>query len=358
MTDTKLIIESSPRAAGEARRFVVESAGLDPIRAAEAALLVSEIVSAAVRRSDADLTVAVDRRPGRLEVSVHHDRDLVGELSNDLVTTLFERIAHRHGFDDEGRRAWFEVRPPGTAAALESITDEDLIERAMFDHEAREQVVHRFGSLATSLARRYRGKGVANEDLDQVALFGLLKALSRYQPDRGAFEAFVSATVSGELKRHLRDKAWALRVPRSLQELALEVNRASGILSQRLGRDPTAPEIAMEIDVPEDDVLEARSANAVYWSRSLDMPTSEDETSTVGDGVPDPKVDVEATGAWGAVADAMRRLPVRERTIVYLRFFEDKTQTEIAQIVGVSQMHVSRLLARSLDTLRELNGVE
>lgn len=127
-------------------------------------------------------------------------------------------------------------------------------------------------------------------------------------------------------------------------------------MSQRLGRVPSNQEVAEEIGVEVDDVAEARSANAVYWTKSLDMPMTDDDSTRLRDLIEDLDVDVEASGDWAPVASAMQLLPERERTIVYLRFFKDMTQSEIAETIGVSQMHVSRLLARSIDELRALTG--
>lgn len=349
-----LSLEPHHEASGVGRRFVVDEAGLDPMRSAEAALLVSELISDAVLAAEGPIEVSVDRRPERLTVVVERTGTWHRLFDDPLVSTLFERMARKHGND--GSTAWFEVRPPGAVAGLEEMSDDDLLARAVDDREAGGEVIRRFGSLATSLARRYRGKGVALDDLEQVALFALLKALSRYQPERGAFEAYASATISGELKRQLRDRAWSLRVPRSLQELALEVNRAMTDMSQRLGRVPSNQEVAEEIGVEVDDVAEARSANAVYWTKSLDMPMTDDDSTRLRDLIEDLDVDVEASGDWAPVASAMQLLPERERTIVYLRFFKDMTQSEIAETIGVSQMHVSRLLARSIDELRALTG--
>ena len=193
--------------------------------------------------------------------------------------------------------------------------------------------------LVLYLARRYAGRGEALEDLVQVAEVGLLHATDRFDPDRGVqFSTFAAATIVGELKRHLRDKAWSVRVPRRLQEIALVVNKALPDLAQTLGRSPSFAEIAEAIGESESDVIEAVDAAQAFTAASLD-------------GEIDERFEL-ATG-WADVAPAIRQLPARERRILYLRFFENRTQSEIAAEIGISQMHVSRILSQTLATLRD-----
>ena len=218
--------------------------------------------------------------------------------------------------------------------------------------ELREIVVREYHPLVLYLARRYFGRGEALEDLVQVAQMGLLNAVDRFDPDRAVqFSTFAAATIVGELKRHLRDKCWSVRVPRRLQEIALLVNRALPELSQTLGRSPSFAEIATAIGETEADVIEAVDAAQAFTTTSLDAGIDDDAqapSETLGE--IDMRFDL-ATG-WADVAPVIRELPERERRILYMRFFENKTQSEIAAEIGISQMHVSRILTQTLSTLR------
>jgi RNA polymerase sigma-B factor len=221
------------------------------------------------------------------------------------------------------------------------------------DATSRDQLVHRYAPLADYLARRFHGRGEALEDLKQVAALGLIKAIDRFDPTRGVkFTTFASATIVGELKRHFRDATWALRVPRGLQELGLQVSRTVPELSQRLGRSPTIEEIAQRVGSNQETVLEAMEISNAYSTLSLDVPSGEEG----GPGIVEPGAEdetYELIEAWASVSDAIKELPDRERRILQLRFFRGMTQTQIAEEMGISQMHVSRLLARSLAALRD-----
>jgi RNA polymerase sigma-B factor len=224
------------------------------------------------------------------------------------------------------------------------------------DLEAREQLVLRFMPLARQLAARYRGAGESQEDLVQVACLGLLKAVDRYEPGRGSpFTKYAVPTMLGELKRHFRDKGWAVHVPRATQELVLKVSDAIGTLPSKLGRSPTPRDIAVAIGAPVEDVLEAMEAATAYDATSLDAPRSsgegEDGGWTLGEFVAEEDPGFELVELGETLRGTMRALPDRDRLILRLRFEEDLTQAEIAERVGVSQMHVSRLLRRSLDRL-------
>jgi RNA polymerase sigma-B factor len=223
------------------------------------------------------------------------------------------------------------------------------------DRAVRNELVEDHVRLAEFLARRFAHRGESSDDLRQVALVGLLKAVERFEPDRGLqFSSFATPTITGELKRHFRDRGWAVRVPRRIQELHLELDRTVNELSQELGRPPTPAEIAQRAGVLEEDVLESMEAGSLYRLASIDAGRADDESGTspaqrLGE------VDEEllAVDDRVAVSEMLAVLPEREQTIVYLRFFEGLTQSEIAERVGISQMHVSRLLARSLETLGE-----
>jgi RNA polymerase sigma-B factor len=217
---------------------------------------------------------------------------------------------------------------------------------------ARDELVLRYRPLAEYLARRFHGRGESIEDLSQVAFVGLIKAIDRFDTGREVkFSTFASVTIVGELKRHFRDTTWALRVPRGLQELGLQVSRVMAELSQTLGRSPTVSEIATRAGLSDEAVLEAMEISNAYSTVSLDAPADDGSTGLHEPGAEDESY--ELLEGWASVAEAVKELPVRERRILYLRFFRGMTQTQIAEEVGISQMHVSRLLARSLTRLRE-----
>ncbi len=221
------------------------------------------------------------------------------------------------------------------------------------DRALRNELVQDHMRLAEFLARRFTNRGEPLDDLRQVALIGLVKAVERFEPDRGLqFSSFATPTIQGELKRHFRDKGWAVRVPRRVQELHLELDRTIGTLSQELGRPPTPREIADRAGVGEEEVLESMEASSLYRLPSLDSGRPDDD----GGGSPSeriggPDVELDAVENRVAVGELLSVLAPREQKIVYLRFFEGLTQSEIAEQVGISQMHVSRLLVRSLEAL-------
>lgn len=227
--------------------------------------------------------------------------------------------------------------------------------RATRDRELRNRLIEEHRGLSQQLARRFRGRGQSPDDLEQVAVLGLLKAVERFEPERGlAFTTFATPTILGELKRHFRDATWSMRVPRRLQEHVLAVSNVVGPLGQELGRPPTVTEVAAATGFSEESVLEAMEANRAYSAGSLDAPTGDRDDSDGGLasrlGEEDPgHADVEHRMLVESLLD---ELPERERAIVRLRFWEGWTQSEIADAIGISQMHVSRLLARTLDRLR------
>jgi RNA polymerase sigma-B factor len=231
-----------------------------------------------------------------------------------------------------------------------------LLRRYATDHSetVREELVERFMPLARRLARRYAGGMEPMDDLLQVASMGLVKAIDRYDPERGTtFSTFAVPTILGELKRHFRDRGWSVRVPRGTQELILKVEKAMGELPARLGRDPTVTDIARWLEVPEDQVLEAMAASRGHHASSLDRPVSaEIEGMTMVDRLGGEDHNYDAVEYGASIEPALRRTSERERLILHLRFVEDLTQSEIAERVGISQMHVSRLLRTTLDRLR------
>jgi RNA polymerase sigma-B factor len=223
------------------------------------------------------------------------------------------------------------------------------------DTQARDELVERFLPLARQLARRYQRGNEPLDDLIQVASIGLVKAVDRYDPERGtAFSSYAVPTILGELKRYFRDAGWAVHVPRGMQERVMSVNQAIAKLSRETGRSPTATEVAQEIEESAEAVLEAMEAAIAYDAVSLDTPrtSEEDEGDTYADtmGIIDERF--ELVEYQSAIGPTMRALPERDRLVLKLRFEDDLTQLEIAERIGVSQMHVSRLIRRALKRLR------
>ena len=228
-----------------------------------------------------------------------------------------------------------------------------LARHAAGDGRASEELVSRHQGLVRYLAKRFAGKGEPIEDLEQVANIGLLKTMDRFDPDRGVqFSTYASATIIGELKRHLRDRAWSMRVPRGLKQASVRLGRVEQELTQQLGRSPRVAELAEAADMTDEEVIEALDAGGAYSLTSLDAPIGGDDDSRTR--LDELRADdsIALADRLATVSDAITSLPERQRRILYLRFFEDMTQTEIAEVVGISQMHVSRLLARSFDAIR------
>lgn len=206
--------------------------------------------------------------------------------------------------------------------------------------------------LVEYLARRFAGRGEPMDDLVQVATIGLVKAVDRFDPEREVeFSTYAAPTILGEIKRHFRDKGWGLRVPRRLQELSLRLGPVIARLSQDLGRSPTVAEIARAARVSQDDVLEAMDSGRAYTLASLDTSKIE-ESRPIHERVGDPDDHLEALEALLFVGSILQQLPPRERRLLELRFFRGMTQSQIAREMGISQMHVSRLLSRTLAELR------
>jgi RNA polymerase sigma-B factor len=205
--------------------------------------------------------------------------------------------------------------------------------------------------LAEYLAGRFANRGEPIDDLRQVALIGLLKAVERFDPGRGLqFTSFATPTIMGEIKRHFRDRGWTVRVPRRVQELHLQLDSITADLSQELGRPPRPAEIARRAGVREEDVLEGMEAGGLYNLSSIDgHPDQEGQPASARIGGLDPEMD--SMDERFAVQQMLASLPEREQQIVYLRFYEGLTQSEIAERVGISQMHVSRLLVKSLEIM-------
>ena len=238
------------------------------------------------------------------------------------------------------------------AAYRDAETEDDKV-------AVREKLVDQYIGLVEFLARRFRNRGEPLEDLVQVGTIGLLKAIDRFELEREVeFSTYATPTIVGELKRHFRDKGWAVRVPRRLQELHLELTKIINNLGQELGRSPTVPEIAESAGISEETVLEGMEIAAAYSFTSLDAPIdSEDaESSSFADQMGSEDEQLENLEYRASLAPEMAKLPERERKILFLRFYRGMTQSEIAERLGISQMHVSRLLNRTLMRLRDALG--
>jgi RNA polymerase sigma-B factor len=224
---------------------------------------------------------------------------------------------------------------------------------------ARERTIEAWLPLARHLAQRYAGRGEQLDDLFQTATVGLLKAIDRFDPAFGVdFAGFAIPTIVGEIKRHFRDRTWSIRVPRRLQEMRLAITAASNSLTHSLGRSPTVADIAAHLQVTEEEVLEGLEGGRAYRAASLSAPVSAGDDTTLADTLGDFDREYELAEARIALGPAITCLDEREQKIVMLRFYGNLTQTQIAEQVGISQMHVSRLLSRALITLRRQIGTD
>ena len=224
------------------------------------------------------------------------------------------------------------------------------------DHERqRERIVERCLPLADHIARRFDGRGEPREDLVQVARVGLVNAINRFDVEAGSdFVSFAVPTIMGEVRRHFRDNSWSVKVPRRLKELHLRLGAATAELSQRMGRAPTASELAEELGMDREEVIEGLVAGSSYNTLSIDSGGGGDEDApAIVDTLGDVDMGLDQIDNRETLRPLLAQLPERERTVLLLRFFESMTQTQIAERVGVSQMHVSRLLAKSLARLRD-----
>jgi RNA polymerase sigma-B factor len=253
--------------------------------------------------------------------------------------------------------------PDKSRSSLERIDDQTLFRewRADRDRGARDELVQRHLGLARKLAARYARANEPFDDLFQVASLGLVKAIDRFDPDRGiAFSSFAVPTIVGELKRHFRDKGWSLHVPRGTLELALKVQEATMVLGSKTGRSPTVDEIAQHLQVGTEQALEALEALAARHAASLDVPVDDasDDSATRHETIGAEDDGYAAIDTSASLADAVRRLPMVDRRVFMLRYRYELTQSEIAEQVGVSQMQVSRILRRVTDELRGLMDPE
>ena len=244
---------------------------------------------------------------------------------------------------------------PEPEVALES--DDELLARFVRtrDPDLREELAIRYAPLAEGLARRYANRGERLEDLQQVAYLGLLKALDGFDDIRGtSFRAYAEPTILGELRRHFRDKRWAMRVPRDLKEALPKIRNAVDELSKDLGRAPETAEVAEEAGMDEEVVIDALEAAEASRPASLDAPiaATEPDAATIADLVGEEDQNLDHAEWNVLLEERLEKLDEREREVLYLRFAEDLTQREIGEQIGVSQMQVSRILSAALDELR------
>jgi RNA polymerase sigma-B factor len=256
-----------------------------------------------------------------------------------------EVLVHRSGWSQRDREIEHRL-----LAQLAGMEPDDPGRSAV-----RDRLITMHLPLVEHLARRFRDRGESHEDLVQVGTIGLINAVDRFDVGRGLeFSTFATPTIVGEIKRHFRDKGWAIRVPRRLQEMRMQLNRGTAELTQKLGRSPTVPEVAQYLGLSEDEVLEGLESSQAYATTTLDGGGDDSDgapsiLATMG------AIERELEGVENreALRPLLARLPPREQRILVLRFFENKTQSQIADEVGLSQMHVSRLLAKTLATLRD-----
>ena len=221
------------------------------------------------------------------------------------------------------------------------------------DREARERALVELMPLVRALASRYAGRGEPLEDLVQVGALGLVKAVDRFDVDRGVeFSSYAVPTIVGEIRRHFRDKAWAMHVPRRIKELSVRLARVLDELTNELGRSPTVPELAEAAGAEEEDVIDALDSAHAYSTRSLHAPFEEGGDDSLAEKLGEEEVGYRDVEDGSVVATGLDALDERERRIVELRFFQEMTQSQIAAEIGISQMHVSRLLRRALVKMR------
>ncbi|MGW0607588.1 RNA polymerase sigma factor SigF [Streptomyces sp. NPDC002640] len=317
---------------------------------------------------DAGLPVAaaVETAGGHDAEPDHHEQPAEPPLEQ-----TGERLGERSG-ERSAERSYERSYAQGHRPTREERTAQDRSEaRALFVRlrslesgtpeygQLRDRLVRMHLPLVEHLARRFRNRGEPLDDLTQVATIGLIKSVDRFDPDRGVeFSTYATPTVVGEIKRHFRDKGWAVRVPRRLQELRLSLTTATAELSQTHGRSPTVHELAERLGISEEEVLEGLESANAYSTLSLDVPDTDDESPAVADTLGAEDEALEGVEYRESLKPLLEDLPPREKRILLLRFFGNMTQSQIAQEVGISQMHVSRLLARTLAQLREKLLVE
>nr|BBX76941.1 alternative sigma factor SigF [Mycobacterium florentinum] len=287
--------------------------------------------------------------------------------ANSLVCRSFRAASRRDEAVSQMTEALAPPRPMRPASTHKDDSYDDVVDMFLTlstmpaeSHEYRRQrecIVSRCLPLADHVARHFARRGEGLDDLTQVARLGLMNAINRFDPEKGpSFIGFAIPTMMGEVRRHFRDYSWGMRVPRRLRELHVQIIRATADLAQKLGRAPTARELSQELGVRHDEIVECLVAGDAYQLESLDAPVGADNTGRtrlVADAVGgvDPQIDHITNRE--AVRTLIADLPVREREVLRMRFFESMTQSQIAERIGVSQMQVSRILANTLSSLRD-----
>lgn len=349
-----------PGAPLQARAWLGVIFGLGGPAGIDIEVITSELVLWAIESGhfggDDTITVSADRPPGAIHIEVSFpgtdDNPTISDFASEIVES--RAAGWGHLVDDGVVTVWFEVALPAARWELAAADDRDLIEQMAVDSRAGAELVDRYAPLIRRFISRYRRTGLEYDDLYQVGQEALLGAAGRFDPALGSFERYVSRTISGTLKRHLRDRGWSVRPPRGLQELVLELRSVEQRLEQQLGRVPTVAEVAEAAGRQPDEIVRSRQAALAFGHESIDRPL-EGEGQCREPGRTDAAM-ARAAG-WAAVDSAMATLGEREREIVRLRYFEDLSQRQIADRVGLSQMHVSRLLRAAIDAMRRGVGV-
>lgn len=361
-TWSEIELEPGPGVGLEARRWLAFTFGLAGSAAIDGEVVLSEVVREAVREGRFDghgLWLSADRPPGALHVEVTFPSQADFSVTDhDGVAGILEEstAAWGHHHEEGVTTVWFEITLPSSGWELELAEDADLVERMPVDDRAGDELVARYDPLIQRFASRYRRAGLEKDDLIQVGREALLGAVDRFEPSKGTFERFASRTIAGTLKKHLRDRGWAVRPPRGLQEMVLELRRTDRELTQSLGRAPTGEELSAATGRSLAEVERARAAEGAFDAGSLDEVVRPGG-DTLGDRVAVIDGAMSRAPSWASVDTVLHRLPEREREIIRLRYFEDLTQREIADRVGLSQMHVSRLIRSSVAAMRREVGV-
>lgn len=342
---TRIELTSSNVAPYLARRIVGALIDRGPsIKRIDAALLASELVTAAsAAEGIISMSIRASARVARVEVRTED-----GPVVDELVRALLDRLADRY---EAGPPAWFELDLV-RRVRLDDLPEDELWDRVTEDRSARDEIFARYEGFAGAIARRYR-RGTERADVNQVAFMALVGAIDRFDPARGVkFSTFAGKTISGELKKYLRDTAWAIKVPRSLKEAVLFVTKEKNRLNQELGRTPTTDEIATVTGLSEQEVEEAIEAGQAFGASSLDAPIGEDGGTTVKDMLSDDTATLADAERWWMIEPLLAELPERDQQVLHMRFFEDMSQSEIADVIGVSQMQVSRILSGIFDRIK------
>lgn len=337
-TTTRIELEPTTAAPYLARRLVAALVDRGPsIKAVDAALMASEFVTAA-SGGDEPIVLVVERTSTTARVQIEAG---IGPATDELTRTILDRLADRWA---EGPPPWFELDLL-RRIRLDDLSEDDLWERVQTDRAARDEIFARYEGFAGAIARRYRRSG-EGADLDQVAYMALVAAIDRFDASRGVkFSTFAGKTISGELKKYLRDTAWAMKVPRSLKESVLVVTKDKNRLTQELGRAPTLEEIAETTGLSVEEVQEALDAGQAFGAMSLDAPLGDDGATPVKDTIGEEDETLLDAEHWWMIEPILSQLSERDQQVLHMRFFEDMSQSEIAEVIGVSQMQVSRILS-------------